>query len=107
MTDLARALEYNPFDGDFGDQGDREFRDGIVKFRKAGGCHLCGNDVKPGTFGRSLTMLWVTDGVMTYRYCTECTEAQASSWTDNGRAIDARYAERSRSTAKRAHSGVR
>jgi hypothetical protein len=92
MTDLGRALEYNPFEGDFGDPGDRSLRDKIVNFRKAGGCHICGRDVKPGTLGRSLTMLWVSDrAVRTYRYCTACTEAMACCWTDEGKALDVRY----------------
>jgi hypothetical protein len=96
MTDLALALDYNPFDGDFGDVGDRELRDKIVKFRKPRRCHCCGQNVKPGTTGRSLTMLWISDGVMSYAYCHKCTEAQAESWTDQGRALDKRFAVRGR-----------
>lgn len=95
MSDLEAALQYNPFEGDFGDVGDRELRDKIVKFRTAGGCHICGLDVKPGTLGRSLTMLWACDReVRTYRYCTECTVAMACSWTDHGAALGVRYALR-------------
>lgn len=97
VIDLAEALKYNPFDGDFGDVGDRTLHDKIVCFRKPRRCHCCGKDVKPGTQGRSLTMLWMSDGPMSYAYCHECTEAQAKSWTDDGRALDARYALRSRS----------
>lgn len=96
-ANLSEVLKYNPFDGDFGDQGDREMSDKLVKFRKPNPCHICGHDVAPGTVGRSLTMLWQTDGMMTYRYCAECTQAQADSWTDDGRAICARYRLRPRS----------
>jgi len=96
MTSLSEALKYNPFEGDFGDQGDREMSDKLVKFRKVNQCHVCGGNVEPGTTGRSLAMLWQTDGMMTYRYCAECTQAQADSWTDNGKAICARYRLRSK-----------
>jgi len=89
---LTEALRYYPFDGDFGNVGDRILRDKIVRFRKAGPCHICGGDVVPGTDGRSLTMLWVDDGVMTYRYCTLCTQAMADSWLDNGKSLDKRFA---------------
>lgn len=95
-TDLTKALLFNPFQGDFGDVGDRELSDKLVRFRKARECHCCAHNVKPGTQGRALTMLWQSDGVMSYAYCTECTEAQALSWTDYGKAIDARYALRFR-----------
>lgn len=95
MAALTEALKYNPFDGDFGEPGDRELRDKIVKFRKAGPCHICGGDVVPGTRGRSLTMLWMSDGPMNYRYCSECTKAMAAVWTDEGRALDRCYAKRS------------
>jgi hypothetical protein len=96
MTNLADALKYNPFQGDFGDLGDREFVDKIVRFRKAGPCHICGFDVRPGMLGRRLTKYWEADKVaMTYRYCTLCTEAMAASWTDEGVAFDERYRSRS------------
>lgn len=90
MTDLTEALNCDPFEGDFGDSGDRALRDKIVRFRKAGECHICSQDVVPGTMGRSLTMSWVSDGLMSYRFCTLCTEAMASSRIDNGSALDQR-----------------
>jgi hypothetical protein len=99
MADLCKALLHNPFEGDFGDQGDRELRDKIVTFRKSRTCHCCAQDVKPGTMGRSLTMLWASDGPMSYAYCHECTKAQAKSWDDDGRALDKRFALRWRSRA--------
>lgn len=99
MTDLSRACSYNPFDGDFGDVGDRTLRDKIVRFRKARQCHCCAQDVKPGTQGRSLTMLWVSDGPMEYAYCTECTEAQATCFDDYGKALDLRFSLREKAAA--------
>ena len=91
MPDLDLALRYNPFEGDFGSPADRELSDKLVTFRKARPCHNCFGDVKPGTRGRSLTMLWDGDGLMHYAYCAECTQAMAESWTDSGKAICARF----------------
>ena len=99
LAALTEALKYNPFEGDFGDQCDREMSDKLVKFRVTNPCHICGGDVVPGTTGRSLTMLWASDGMMTYRYCAPCTQAQANSWTDNGKSIDARYRLRGKTAA--------
>ena len=78
------------FAGDFGSSGDRTFKDKIVKFRKEGPCSCCQEEIVPGTLGRSTTMLWEDDGVMSYRYCTPCTEAMAISGKDNGEAWEAR-----------------
>jgi hypothetical protein len=88
---LALALQYDPFKGDFGDPGDRSLRDKIVKFRRGGECHICAGEVTPGSQGRSLTMAWETDGLMSYRFCAECTDAMAASWNDDGKQLEARY----------------
>jgi hypothetical protein len=93
MIDLAKACRYNPFDGDFGDVGDRTLRDKIVTFRFPHDCCLCPATIKKGERGRSLTKLWV-DGspapVATYRYCEACTKAMATVFEDYGKALDAR-----------------
>lgn len=95
MIDLADALKYNPFDGDFGTVGDRCFSDKLVRFRKAGPCHICGFDVRPGMIGRRSVRYWADDKITTtYRYCALCTEAMAASWTDDGEALDERYRQR-------------
>lgn len=94
---LTPACRYNPFDGDFGDVGDRELADKIVTFRYSHECCLCPATIKAGEVGRSLTMLWA-DGspapIATYRYCRACTEAMAKVFKDNGRALDARPVRR-------------
>ena len=36
-------------------------------------------------------MLWADEGMMTYRFCSTCTQAQADSWTDEGKSLEARY----------------
>lgn len=90
--DLQQALKYWPFDGDFGMPGDRKLRDGIVTFRCSHHCIHCLGKIEPGTKGRSLTMLWDDgQGPSTGRYCTECTEAMAKVFKDDGAALDARF----------------
>lgn len=91
--ELRAACLYNPFDGDFGDVGDRTLRDRIACFRYTHECCLCPATIQPGEIGRSLTKLWA-DGspapVATYRYCRACTEAMAKVFEDDGKALDAR-----------------
>lgn len=100
MNDLEKALRYNPFDGDFGEPGDRCLRDKIVTFRKGGKCVDCLDEIVPGTRGRSLTMLWADrSGPITGRYCKACTEAQATAFEDEGKALDARWNVRRRHEA--------
>ena len=90
MVDLKQALRWNPFDGDFGSTRDRKFKDKIVKFRKERHCSCCKGNVIPETYGRAITWLWDGDGVMSYSYCTECTEAMAISGEDNGKSWEER-----------------
>ena len=100
MSALENALSFDLFEGDFGDQGDKILRDKIVKARKPGECHICGQQVKPGTMIRSLTARWAADGLMSYRTCAECTEAcarsKAGEYDDETEddPVDARYAIR-------------
>lgn len=90
---LVSACQYNPFDGDFGDVGDRELADKIVKFRFTHDCCLCPETIKVGEVGRSLTMLWA-DGspapIATYRYCNACTRAMAKVFNGDWNAMDKR-----------------
>ena len=88
--DLQKALLHNPFDGDFGSTKDRTFKDKIVKFRKERHCSCCKGNVVPGSFGRSMTMFWDGDGVMSYSFCTECTKAIAVSSEDYGKSWESR-----------------
>ena len=65
------VLEFDPFDGDFGDQGDTIFSDKVVKVRKERKCSHCCNHVQKGEYARSLSAKF--DGeLMNYTWCTEC-----------------------------------
>jgi hypothetical protein len=80
MTDLERALNYDPLAGDR-DHGGRHLRDRIVTARRDGWCVECLGEIAKGTRIRSLTLLWRDEGPRTYRLCHECTKAQAA-WVD-------------------------
>lgn len=83
------VLKYYPFDGDFGEQGDRTFSDKMVNARKAGPCFECRETIQPGERIRRMSSLF--EGEMhTARWCNKCCEAMALSWTDNGNAITER-----------------
>lgn len=87
------VLAYNPFDGDRGNSGDRNLKDKMATARKAGPCHTCNQTIQPGE--RIRIRADVCDGkLMHWRWCQACCEAMAAVWTDNGEAIDARYALR-------------
>lgn len=87
------CLKLNPFDGDFGSPGDRVFSDRISIARKLGECHTCGGEVKPGEEQRRHVGLY-DDQMRTFRWCSLCCEAMAASWTDNGQALERRFALR-------------
>lgn len=66
-----RVLEFDPFEGDFGDQGDLVLSDKVVKVRKERTCSHCGSLVKIGEYARSMSAKF--DGeLMSYTWCTEC-----------------------------------
>ncbi|MFA6132628.1 MAG: hypothetical protein WC869_01275 [Phycisphaerae bacterium] len=89
----ARCLAVDPFDGDFGSPGDRIFRNVIVTSRKALTCSCCNQLSVPGTRVRVIVALFDGD-LHRYRYCAECCSAMAKSWTDRGKAWEARIAIR-------------
>jgi hypothetical protein len=89
MFDEAECLKTNPFEGDFGSPGDKVLKDKIVTARKSGTCCLCLQEIIPGERVRTLAAIF--DGEMrSYRWCSECCEALAASWTDDGRAWEER-----------------
>lgn len=82
-VNLAGALHYDPFAGDFGGDHNVHFRDLIVTFRAQHWCHMCQCGIAKGTRGR--LSVWKFDGeVITYRWCTECCEAMAYDVTHDG-----------------------
>lgn len=76
------------------EKGDCEYhpiRDRIVTARRAGRCDLCTQAIAPGTRIRSLTDR-LDGAISTRRFCHTCCAAMAAVWTDDGEALEARYA---------------
>jgi hypothetical protein len=70
------VLQFDPFDGDFGDPDDREFQDKLVQARKEHDCSWCGAEIRPGELYRSIA--GVNDGdFSTWKGCIECCDAFA------------------------------
>lgn len=88
-----KVLAYDPAASDKDDGGVKILNDRIATARKATTCWLCGGAIVPGTLIRLETA--VLDGsIKTSRTCQDCCDAMARSWTDHGRALDARLALR-------------
>jgi hypothetical protein len=85
----ADVLAFDPFEGDFGMPGDRTLKNKMVKARKAGECHLCGGQVKPGTRIRVMTEKF-EGRIEYYRWCNECCKAMANIWHDDGKEYEKR-----------------
>lgn len=78
----TEVLEYDPFEGDFGDQGDTVFKDRIVKARSEHSCSMCSDKVTVGEVHRYIAAKF--DGqLMTYRYCHACCDAMFN-WLETG-----------------------
>lgn len=71
MTDDDLILMFDPFEGDFGDQGDRVLSDKMVTGRKQHICLHCDGPIQPGERHRSRSE--VVDGtMMQHRWCSVC-----------------------------------
>lgn len=86
-----RAMRYDPFQGE--DIRRRPVADKIVVTRTAHHCVICLEAIPAGVRARSTTEIQI-DGqhrqVMTFHTCPTCVEAEATSWTDGGKALTAR-----------------
>lgn len=81
--DEKKVLAYNPFEDDFGDPGDRCFRDKMVYAKKTRPCHICTADIMPGE--RIRTSVHLFDGVVrTYSWCNKCCQAMERVWDFQG-----------------------
>lgn len=89
--DECDCLACNPFEGDFGDPGDKTLSKKIVTLRKSRECNLCGNTAKAGTRCRVQVELFAGK-LEPYTWCEECCSAMAQSLTDQGRALEKRAA---------------
>lgn len=85
------CLNFNPFEGDR-DCHTKELSDRMVIGRCAHQCQICTGPIIKGERHRALTEVSYDDRkVMTFRFCALCCDAMAKNWTDDGKAILARY----------------
>lgn len=76
-VDLTLALGTNPFDGDFGEPGDRVLRDEIVAARSMHECHTTmAHVIRKGERHRVMVERSKSE-LRQYRWCRKCTVAMA------------------------------
>jgi hypothetical protein len=93
MTEDDKALNFDPFQGDFGAPGDRVLKNKMGVARKPGWCNDCAQQILPGERVRLMTARF--DGqLMNYRWCALCCAAMAKHEDDDGEAYEARLALR-------------
>ncbi len=73
----ALALMADPFEGDFGEIGDRTLSDKIVTARKVYECNDCCSPINPGEKCRARTDI-IDSGIHKYRWCHLCCAAMAA-----------------------------
>jgi hypothetical protein len=77
LSELDSALDFDLFEGDFGEPGDCELTNKIVKGRSAYRCFVCEGGIQPGEIHRY--SVWKFGELNTYRCCNECCIAMVSS----------------------------
>jgi hypothetical protein len=85
----SECLALNPFEGDFGEPGDRILEDKIVTARTQKKCCNCLGPITPGSRIRRIRAIF-SGKFCGYNMCSDCCAAFAASWTDHGQAIDSR-----------------
>lgn len=77
---IYTALDYDPFDGDFGNSDDIIFSDKMVKGRKSHQCGHCSNIIQVGEIHRSMATKF--DGMIhNYRWCGDCCNSMIDELT--------------------------
>jgi hypothetical protein len=92
-NEIEQSLDFFLFDGDFGEQGDTELSNKIVKGRKEYECFICKNCINKGEFHRVTTWKFYNE-LLTYRCCNTCCLAMIKSINcdyDEDDPIDLRY----------------
>jgi len=70
------CIDFDPFEGDFGDEGDHLFKDQVVIGRKSYTCENCGREIIKGEPQR--VIVCKSDGeLFTHRYCEKCCKLMA------------------------------
>lgn len=70
------VIEYDPFEGDFGDGTERTLRDEVGVAGRRGGCRCCGQPILKGEIVRVIKKV-DSEGFYGGRCCVQCCEAMA------------------------------
>lgn len=73
---LEKALDFDPFEGDFGESSDCTLKDKIVKVRKPHICHICDGAINAEELARNITQVFEGQ-IGTWYFCHECCKAMA------------------------------
>lgn len=78
---VEKCLDFDPFEGDFGEAGDRTLSDKMVVARKAHQCSHCAGEIDKGERYRSRVEIF--DGMMeNFRWCPACCRVMAECEAD-------------------------
>lgn len=83
MNKISACISFDPFEGDFGEVGDKTLSDKIVKGRKVHACFHCRKQIIAGELHRSRTDI-SSGEMLSYRWCYECCVLMAKIETDSG-----------------------
>lgn len=75
------ALDFDPFEGDFGSPGDRALSDKIVTARKEHKCFHCAGPILPTTKYRAKAEI-VDGSLHTFKWCEPCCGAMVIELND-------------------------
>lgn len=76
MADIS-PLDYNPFEGDFGEPGDRTLSDAMVCARKEHACTHCEGPIAIGETYRSRSDI-IDGSLMRAKWCALCCDAMVA-----------------------------
>ncbi|MGV8925049.1 MAG: hypothetical protein ACOH2G_05130 [Ewingella sp.] len=79
-TDLSDALDFDLFEGDFGEPGDSCLSNKIVAGRGVYVCHICHGDIQKGEIHLSAAYIFSAE-LHSYRVCNACCVAMVASVT--------------------------
>lgn len=71
---LEKALDFDPFEGDFGESSDRTLKDKIIKVRKPHTCHICDGSISAGEPARNIVQVFEGQ-IGSWYFCHECCKA--------------------------------
>lgn len=79
---LEDALNFDPFEGDFGDSSECTLKNKIVVARKEHTCHICNGTIKVGELSRNMVQMFEGQ-IGSWYFCQECCIAMTKIFEHN------------------------